>query len=100
MKSHGESLTELFKLRDTTGADPFRNKNAAVMPKAGIVRMHELPFDPLRAVTADRSSVLGCDPSNIVTQASHDFVLFVQQSDARMQFWNHQQVFPCLDIGG
>src|SRR5262245_59458778 len=54
---------------------PFRHEDAAVLTKAGIVRVHEFSILPFVTVRADRHSVRRGDARHVVAETSDDFVL-------------------------
>ena len=59
-------LRHPFELRDPAGGDPLGHEDVADRREAGVVRMHELPVEPLVRLAAE---IVGCPVDDYIEKA-------------------------------
>ena len=78
-------LADPPKFGNSPGSDPFSHVNITVSVEAGIVWMDKLAINPSLGV-ASINLLLFHYALDIITQPSNYLVLFIEQSNSRMEF--------------
>lgn len=93
---HSRGLGNASQLRDSAGSHPLGRENVAFLVEARVMRIHEATIVPEFLVASDVLLALRLDALDIGAQLGHDFVLFVKNAEAGLEFGNQQQVLVSL----
>ena len=91
--------THPLETRNAARGDPFGYEDIPGVVEAGVMGMDELTVNPCLSVTAI-NTFLFHDAFDVITKLGDDFIFFIEQGDAGVEFGDEHQVFVGVDVGG